>query len=83
MQQAGTATLAAAMARCIVDTHATGRDLLAHDRAAEAASVRASAEQTVAQVMPAMLAVIRQQTATAADLNDQVPGGDPADPCNS
>ena len=55
---------------------AGARELRARDRAAEAASVRASAGQAVAQLMPAMLAAIEEQAWRAAVRSDRAPGSD-------
>lgn len=61
IQHEGTTALANAMARCLDNAHAAAPDLPPESRAAEAASVRAAAMQTAAQVMPAMLAALGQQ----------------------
>jgi hypothetical protein len=61
IQHEGTTALATAMARCLDGAHAAAPDLPPGLRAAEAASVRAAAMQTAAQVMPAMLAAFGQQ----------------------
>jgi hypothetical protein len=80
IQHAGTAAIAAAMARCIDDAHAAAQDVPARQRAAEAASVRASAGQAVAEILPAMLAAIDPQTRRTAGLSAPAPRHDPAQP---
>jgi hypothetical protein len=74
IQNAGATAIAKAMAQAIDDAHAAAPDLPARQRAAEAASVRASAGQAITEMMPAMLAAIDQQTDTSADLHVPVPG---------
>jgi hypothetical protein len=75
IQHASTTAVAEAIARCIDDAHATARGVRGPQRAAEADRVRASAMQVVAEVMPAMLAVIGQQNAASDDLDTQTPAG--------
>lgn len=61
IQYESTTALANAMARCLDDTHAAAPDLPPESRTTEAAKVRRAAMQTAAQMMPAMLAALRQQ----------------------
>jgi hypothetical protein len=65
IQHAGPNALAEAMARCIDHTHAAAEGIPAGQRAAEAARARASAGQAVAEMVPAMLAAMGQQTSGA------------------
>jgi hypothetical protein len=74
IQHAGPTAIAEAMARCIDDAHAVAQDVPGRQRAAEAASVRASAGQAVTEMMPAMLAALGQQTTRSDGLNDSAPG---------
>jgi hypothetical protein len=69
IQCAGPNAIAAAMAKCIDDTHATAQDVPAGQHAAEAASVRASAATALTEMMPAMLAALEQQIPRPAGLN--------------
>lgn len=69
IQYEGPNAIATAMAKCIEDTHAAAQDVPAGQRAAEAASVRASAATALTEMMPAMLAALGQQTSRPADLN--------------
>jgi len=52
LQLAGPTAIAEAIARCIDDAHAAARDVPASSRPAEAASVRASASQVLAEILP-------------------------------
>jgi hypothetical protein len=79
IQHAGPTAIAEAMARCIDDAHATPQEVPARQRAAEAASIRSSAGQTVAELMPAMLAAIGQQPPSSSGLRTQAPSR-PAQP---
>ena len=54
--------IAAAMAKCIDDTHAAAQDVPPGQHAAEAASVRASAAKALTEMMPAMPTALEQQT---------------------
>lgn len=69
IQHAGPTAIAEAMARCIDDAHAAAPDVPERQRAAEAASVRASAGQAITEMMPAVLAVLGQQTDRPVDLH--------------
>ena len=65
IQLAGPTAIAEAMARCIDDTHTAAQHVRASRGAAEAASVRASNSQVLAEMMPAVLVAIGQQVPRA------------------
>jgi len=69
IQYAAPNAIAAAMARCIDDTHAAAQDIPPGQHAAEAASIRASAATALNQMMPAMLTALEQQTPRPAGPN--------------
>jgi hypothetical protein len=73
IEQAGTTAIAEAIAGCIDDAHAL-RDVPAQQRAAEVRSARSSAMQLLTEMMPAMLAVISQQSSAPDDLGTHTPG---------
>lgn len=75
IEHEGTTAIAKAMAKCLDDTHAAAEALPADLRAAEAASVRATAMQTMAEIMPAMLAVIGQHDPDRGDVGIVHPVG--------
>ena len=74
IQHEGATAIATAMARCIDAAHAGASGLPVRQGAAEAAEVRASAMQMVTEMMPAMIAVIEQQTLAPDDLDGGAPG---------
>jgi len=69
IQYAAPNAIAAAMAKCIDDTHAAAQDVPPGQHAAEAAKVRASAATALTEMMPAMLTALEQQTPRPAGLN--------------
>lgn len=71
----GRTAIAKAMAKVLDDAHAAAEDLPPDLRAAEAASVRETAMQTVAEIMPAMLAVTGQQDPGRGDVGAVRPVG--------
>jgi hypothetical protein len=62
IRQEPVAALAKAIARCLDDAHAAASDVPYHQRVDEAASVRATAMKAVEQTMPAVLAMIEQNS---------------------
>ena len=62
IRQEPVATLAKAIARCLDDAHAAATDVPYQQRVDEAASVRAAAMKAVEQTMPAVLAMIEQNS---------------------
>jgi hypothetical protein len=75
IQHEGAIAIAKAMARCLDDAHAAAADLPPDLGAAEAASVRATAMQTVTEMMPAILAVVGQQNPDCGDVGTVHPVG--------
>jgi hypothetical protein len=75
IEHEGRTAIAKAMAKCLDDAHAAAEALPPDLRAAEAADVRATAVQTVAQIMPAMLAAIGQQDPDRGDVGTVHPVG--------
>jgi hypothetical protein len=68
IQHAGPTAIAEAMARCIDDVHTSAPDIPASHRAAEAAAVRTISTQLVTEMMPAILAALKQKSPDHANL---------------
>jgi hypothetical protein len=62
IRQEPVAALANAIARCLDDAHAAATDVPYHQRVDEAARLRATAMKAVEQTMPAVLAMIEQNS---------------------
>ncbi len=62
IRQEPVTVLATAIARCLDDAHAAAADVPYHHRVDEAASVRAAAMKAVEQTIPAVLAMIEQNS---------------------
>lgn len=75
IEHEGRTAIAKAMAKVLDDAHAAAEELPPDLRAAEAASVRATAMQTVAQIMSAMLAVTGQQDPDRGEIGTVHPVG--------
>jgi hypothetical protein len=71
IRQEPVAALAKAIARCLDDAHAAATDVPYHQRVDQAASVRATAMKAVEQAMPAVLAMIEQNSLSEENKKQQ------------
>jgi hypothetical protein len=70
LQLEGSTAIARAVARCIDDSHIGAQDLPAGQQASEVANMRASAQNVLLELMPAVLAAICQRQPSDVGLDE-------------